>query len=169
MNIIRGAGEIRIMLNGDVIMKRIEGHEGCRLMPYYDTKGKLTIGIGRCIDTNPFTPEELLAVGDYQHGITKNAALMLLRNDIEKCLRLLESKIFFFKELDSERQYALIDLCFQLGIKGLLKFRKMLRYMRFRRWDEAAKECLNSKYASVDTPKRARRIAELIKTGRWKE
>ena len=160
---------INIENHFDWIARRLEFHEGCRLMPYRCTAGKLTIGIGRCIDTNPFTKEELQAVGDWKHGITKNAALMLLRNDIEKCLRLLESKIFFFKELDSERQYALIDLCFQLGIKGLLKFRKMLRYMRFRRWDEAAKECLNSKYASVDTPKRARRIAELIKTGRWKE
>ena len=111
------------MLNGDVIMKRIEGHEGCRLMPYYDTKGKLTIGIGRCIDTNPFTPEELRAVGDYQHGITKNAALMLLRNDIEKCLRLLESKIFFFKELDSEAICA-YRFVFSIGDKRAVEVSK---------------------------------------------
>ena len=156
------------MLSIDIIMKRIEGHESCCLMPYYDTMGKLTIGIGRCIETNPFTSEELRAVGDYWHGITRNAALMLLRNDIEKCSGLLGSKIVFFKALDGERQYALLDMCFQLGINGLLKFRKMLRHMRFRRWNEAAAECLNSQYAK-QTPARAKRIAELIKSGKWKK
>ena len=66
-------------------MRRLEFHEGCWLMPYRCTAGKLTIGVGRCIDTNPFTEEELKAVGDWKHGITRNAALMLLRNDIDRC------------------------------------------------------------------------------------
>ena len=52
-------------------MRRLEFHEGCRLMPYRCTAGKLTIGVGRCIDTNPFTEEELKAVGDWKHGITQ--------------------------------------------------------------------------------------------------
>ena len=66
-----------------------------------------------------------------------------------------------------ERQYALIDMCFQLGAYGVSKFKNMLSAMREGDWDKASKECLNSKYAR-QTPKRAERIAHLIKTGEWK-
>jgi hypothetical protein len=43
----------------------------------------------------------------------------------------------------------------------------MLSAMREGDWDKASKECLDSKYAKKDTPTRAKRIAYLIKTGKW--
>lgn len=147
------------------VARRLEFHEGCRLLPYRCTAGKLTIGIGRCIDTNPFTKEELQAVGDWKHGITRNAALMLLRNDIDRCKKELAG-LDFYAKLDLERQYALLDMCFQLGFNGLCGFKKMLEAMRWGKWDKAAAECLNSDYAR-QTPARAKRIARLIKEGIW--
>lgn len=150
----------------DWIIRRLEFHEGCRLMPYRCPAGKLTIGIGRCIDTNPFTKEELKAIGDWKSGITKNAAYMLLRNDINRCIEELKKTFNFFKNLDLERQYALLDMCFQLGIGGLSKFKKMLEAMKFGKWQKASEECLNSEYAR-QTPKRAKRIARLIREGIW--
>lgn len=150
------------------IAQRLIFHEGLRLMPYKDTLGFTTIGVGRCVDKNPFTEEELKAVGDWEHGITKNAAMMLLRNDILRCQAELKAKVPFFHKLDEERQYALLDLCFQLGIRGLLKFSRMLNAMRVGYWGSAAAECLNSQYAK-QTPARAKRIAKLIKEGRWEK
>ena len=145
---------------------RLIKHEGLKLSPYKCTAGKLTIGVGRCVETNPFTTEELKAIGDWQHGITKNAAIMLLKNDIEKCKMQLTSKIPFYCGLDKERQYALLDMCFQMGINGLLKFKNMLKALKNREYNRAAYECLNSSYAE-QTPNRAKRIANLIKTGVW--
>lgn len=167
---LRAAFFMEVKMIGDTggmdwIMRRLTFHEGLRLMPYKDTRGYLTIGVGRCIDTNPFKKEELKAVGDWKSGITKNAAMMLLRNDIERCINELKG-LSFFAKLDLERQYALLDMCFQLGIGGLLKFKKMLKAMEFEKWEEAARECLKSSYAE-QTPKRARRIARLIKEGIW--
>lgn len=147
-------------------MRRLEFHEGCRLLPYRCTAGKLTIGIGRCIEMNPFTKEELQAVGDWKHGITRNAALMLLRNDIDRCKNEL-SGLDFYAKLDLERQYALLDMCFQMGVRGFRRFKRLLKAVEQRNFELAAFECLTSKYAQ-QTPKRAKRIAQLLKTGVWK-
>ncbi len=156
------------MLTLDEVVQRLVYHEGVKLKPYKDTKGKLTIGVGRCIDTNPFTYEELKAVGDWKKGITKNAAFFLLRNDIRRASKECKSNIPFYEELNDDRRYALLDMCFQLGIGGLLGFKKMLAAMSIGNWIEAKEQCLDSKYAREDSPKRAERIARTIETGVFK-
>jgi len=150
------------------ILERIKFHEGLRLMPYRDNLGKLTIGIGRCIDTKPFTEDELRFVGDWKHGITLVAAYQLCRKDISQCQQQLNTLGFWYHNLDDERKYALIDMCFQLGFDGLKGFKNMLKNIEKRNWYGAYYECLNSKYAR-QTPTRAKRIAILLKTGRWYE
>ena len=157
------------MLDISEIISRLSFHEGCVLMPYICPAGKLTIGIGRNIDDNPFTVEELKVIGDdWKHGITKAQAYMLCRNDINRCIKQLKKGIPFFDNLDAERQYALIDLCFNMGIKSLKKFKKMLEAMGSSYYNRAAEELLNSKYAT-QVGVRAKRIAKLIETGRWEQ
>lgn len=154
------------MLDMNIIIDRLIYHEGLKLIPYKCPAGKWTIGVGRCIETNPFTYEELKAIGDsWQKGITKNAAIMLLRNDIEKCLEKLNTWEWY-KDLNDERQYALLDMCFQLGFEGLSRFTNMLKFMKMKLYPQASAECLNSKYAN-QTPKRAHMIAKLIEKSEW--
>ena len=148
------------------MIQRFVLHEGCVLTPYKCPAGYLTIGIGRNLETNPLTPEEKQVCGDWRHGITKNAAFYLLRNDLEKVKRECSKNIPFFYSLDAERKYALLDMAFNLGIKGLLQFKKMLEALGIGYYDKAAEECLNSRYAK-QTGKRAKRIANTIKTGRF--
>ena len=148
-------------------VQRLAMHEGIRLEPYICPAGYKTIGIGRNLETNPLTAEEKRVCGDYEHGITKQAAFYLLRNDIKRVTKECMKSIPFFSVLDNERQYALVDMCFNLGIKGLLKFKNMLRAMGAGYWEEASRECLNSKYAK-DVGIRAKRIAETIRTGRFR-
>lgn len=149
----------------DIIIKRLEFHESCVLKPYYCPTGHLTLGIGHNVEARPFTDEEKRAIGDWKKGITKNMAYMICRNDVNICLNQLKT-LSFWNQLDLERQYALLDMCFQLGFKGLCGFKKMLEAMRWGKWDKAAAECLNSDYAR-QTPARAKRIARLIKEGIW--
>jgi lysozyme len=149
----------------DTIIKRLEFHEGCVLKPYYCPTGHLTIGIGHNTEARAWTDEERKAIGDWKQGITKNMAYMICRNDVNLCLDKLKT-LDFWKSLDEERQYALIDLCFQLGWVGLKKFKKMLKALTVKDYLTAAAELLDSKYAT-QTPKRAKRIANLIKTGVW--
>ena len=72
----------------------------------------------------------------------------------------------FWYQLDDERQYALLDMCFNMGIKRLLGFKRMLNAMLIGDYRGAAKECLMSKYAK-DVGLRAVRISRLIETGVW--
>jgi lysozyme len=154
------------MLSNDEIIQRLVFHEGCVLKVYICPAGYPTIGVGRNLETNPLTNEELKVCGDYMHGITKNAAFYLLRNDIERVVKDCKKKISFWEQLDDERKYALLDMCFQLGLGGLLKFKNMLKAMGVGNFKEAAAQCLDSQYAK-QTPSRAKRIAKTIECGRF--
>lgn len=154
------------MIEQDEIISRLILHEGLNLKPYRCTAGYLTIGVGRNLIANPLTAEEKKVVGDWSKGITKNAALYLLRNDIKRTINDCKKNIRGWKDLDAERKYALFDMCFNMGIKRLLQFKKMLGDMEIGNFRGAAKECLNSKYAK-DVGLRAIRIARTIEKGEF--
>lgn len=147
--------------------ERLIAHEGLRLKPYRDNRGFLTIGVGRCLDKNPFSADELQLVGNWRQGISQAAAMQLLQNDVERLLKNLASRLDFWPRLDDERQYALLDMAFQMGMGGLLKFCKMLAAIREQNWDEASRQCLDSDYGRRYR-KRAHEIAALLKCGAQK-
>lgn len=153
------------MISYEDIQKRLMLHEGCVDHVYICPKGYKTIGIGRNLVTNPLTPKEKEVVKDL-NKISVEQALFLLKNDVKRCTKDLINNISFYYQLDDERQYALLDMCFNMGIKKLLGFKRMLNAMLIGDYRGAAKECLMSKYAS-DVGKRAQRIARLIETGVW--
>lgn len=148
--------------------ERLILHEGMRLKPYRCPAGKLTIGAGRNLEDNPLRPEEAEYLGrvSLQDGISREEALFLLHNDIRRTEALCRDKIPFWNMLDDERQYALLDMAFNLGIGGLLKFGKMLAALERQNYPAAAAACRQSAYAR-QTGKRAQRIARLIETGEW--
>ena len=117
------------MIDMNEKIQRLVMHEGIRLKPYYCTRGKQTIGVGRNLDDNPLTEEEKRVCGDWEKVITKQAAFYLLRHDIEKTEKECKSKIAIYEALDDERQYALLDMAFNMGVAGVLKFKKMLMAM----------------------------------------
>lgn len=157
------------MSNEFDIIQRLVVNESLRLKPYRCTEGKLTIGVGRCVDTNPLTDEEVCYIGHNcrEKSITEEQAIYLLKHDVEGVKNNLDKRLPWWRKLDDERKYALIDMGFQLGISGLCKFKNMLAAMASGDFEKASKECLNSAYAK-QTPARAERIARLIKTGEWK-
>lgn len=154
------------MILYDEIQRRLMLHEGCVNHVYICPAGYKTIGIGRNLEANPLTPKEKAFVGNISEGITVEKAVFLLKNDVRRCIEALNKNISFFFQLDDERQYALLDMCFNMGIKKLLGFKRMLNAMLIGDYRGAAKECLMSKYAK-DVGKRAQRIARLIETGVW--
>lgn len=125
-------------------------HEGLRLKPYRDTKGILTIGIGRNLEDRGITPDE---------------AAILLDNDISDTIRALSRAIPWFDSLDVVRQRALVDMGFNLGVAGLLKFRKMLAALARKDYIDASQEALDSKWAKDVGPRRSGTIARMLATG----
>ena len=152
------------MINMEEIINRLILHEGLKLKPYKCPAGFLSIGVGRNLITNPLTVQEQKVVGDLSQGITYEMAIYLLRHDIKRVMEECRSCFSFWKHLDAERKYALLDMCFNLGLRRLMGFKKMLNSLEIGDYRGAAKECLNSKYAK-DVGKRAERIAKTFETG----
>ena len=133
------------------IREQLIRDEGRHLIVYRCPRGKLTIGVGRNLE---------------DRGITHAEALYLLDNDIADFTRELVAVIPWAAPLDDARFGALLNMAFNLGVEGLTDFKKMLLAIRYERWDEAAKELLDSVYAR-QVGDRARRLARQIETGVW--
>lgn len=123
--------------------------EGFRSNPYRDTVGKLTIGYGRNLD---------------DVGISQQEAELMLCNDIQKSISDLQAHLSWFDALSDNRQKALVEMAFQMGITGLLNFVNMLRDMQNGDYKSAMQEALKSKWA-LQVPRRAARVADLILNG----
>ena len=130
--------------------------EGTKAAAYNDSLGFLTIGVGRLIDSRKpgsgLRPDEI----DY-----------LLRNDINDRTQALTKALPWFSALDDARRGVLINMAFQLGTAGLLGFKSTLALAAAGKYAEAAEQMLKSKWAA-QTPARAKRLAEQMKTGEWK-
>ena len=124
-------------------------HEGMRQFPYKCTSGKLTIGIGRNLD---------------DRGITEAEAGFLLGNDIDDFQDRLTREIPWMVELDAVRQRVLLDMAFNLGVPGLLKFKRTLAAIRGKEYDRAAAMMLDSRWAT-QVGQRAKRLSRMMATG----
>ena len=138
----------------DALMNRIKTllvrHEGIRLKPYRCSAGKLTIGIGRNLD---------------DRGITQKEAYAMLGRDILDCERWLIDEIpEIYNNLNEVRQSVLLNMCFNLGIKGLLGFNNTLSFIAAGDWERAANGMLASKWAK-QVGRRAIELAEMMRKG----
>jgi len=133
---------------------QIKQDEGLVLHSYADTLGYATIGYGRLVDQRK------------GGGISEDEALYLLKNDVNARLNVLENAIDFFARLDDARKAVLLNMSFQLGITGLLKFKNTLAKIEMGDYDGAADNMLKSLWAR-QTTNRAGRLAEQMRTGQW--
>jgi lysozyme len=120
------------MVDRSKILAMLKGHEDVALKPYRDTVGKLTIGIGRNLD---------------DRGISFAEAEYLCNNDIDEVTGQLQHSLQWFDSAPEPVQLVLIDMCFNMGIAGLLEFRKTLDLLQTGQYQLAAQEMLNSKWA----------------------
>lgn len=136
-------------MNFRALIDQLVIDEGMRLKPYKDSVGKLTIGIGRCIE---------------DIGITESEAKTLLENDIARVCADLDRKIPEWRSWSDRRQQAIANMTFNLGIGGVMKFTDMLANMKAGHWDLAALDAVDSKWAK-QVGDRAVRIAAMLKEG----
>ena len=133
------------------IKAQLVRHEGLRLKPYRCTAGKLTIGIGRNLD---------------DCGISQSEAYVMLINDIMNCEKQLQAKIpDIYNGLDEVRKSVLLNMCFNLGINGLLGFKNTLAFIKAGDWERAANNMLVSRWAK-QVGCRAIELSELMRKGK---
>lgn len=137
----------------DSLLRMLKRQEGVSKFAYEDHLGYITVGVGRCLD-----PEMGL-------GLSDDEINYLLRNDIERCYS--ELSVFsWFYDLNQTRQEALVSMLFQLGLTKFLGFKKALKYIAEGKYEQAAKEMLDSRWAE-QTPNRANEISYMIETGQY--
>lgn len=169
---IFGVKPVKPIIDDAVCMQRLMLNEGMRNKAYYDTKGKLTIGIGRNLDDNPLTEEEICYIGHNARGkaITNEQACYLCRNNLKAVKADLDRELPWWRDLCVDRQFVLIDMCFNMGIgnnyKGLLSFHKTLSSIAQGFYITAAEQLMQSKYAK-QVGIRAERNAYALRTGEW--
>lgn len=133
------------------LLRQLETHEGLRLTPYRCTSGKLTIGYGRNLEDRGVTPEE---------------ARRMLRGDALQALHQVQRALPWTANLNAARRGVLAAMAFNMGINGLLGFKRMLSRLESGDYQAAAREMLDSRWHEQVGP-RAHVLAGQMRTGRW--
>jgi lysozyme len=133
-------------------LRRDEGtkrNRAGRHVVYTDTVGKRTVGYGRNLD---------------DRGLSDGEAAMLLQNDIAEHWAALVRALPWMAREDEVRQRAGLNLAFNLGIAGLLKFDATLALWEAGERKAAAARLLGTPYAK-QVGDRAKRVARMIADG----
>lgn len=135
-------------MNAQRVAQQLLIDEGLRLRPYRCTAGKLTIGVGRNLE---------------DRGISEAEAGMLLQHDIEDFWGRLVVALPWVMAAPEPVQEALLNMCFNLGLGGLLSFKQTLALIQAGQYAEAAKAMLQSKWAG-QVGERAERLAVMVRS-----
>lgn len=138
-----------------LLFRWLQAEEGYREHVYTDTEGYPTIGFGHRV-----IPDDVI-----QSPVSRANAERMLRSDCTKTIT--EAHRYFGKALSCVsgwRRLALLAMAFQIGARGVSKFRLMLTAIEHKDWTTASAEALDSLWAK-QTPKRAKRTADCILTG----
>lgn len=147
----------------DKAAKMLKFDEGVRFKPYLCPAGKKTIGVGHNIEANPLPPNlknELEQTG----VLSFQSVECLLEKDIDEAIA--GAKDIFGKLWNSfseARQLAILNMIYAMGTYGLLKWNNTIKHIRAGEWAAASECVLDSKWAKVQAPGRARRVATLMK------
>jgi len=139
----------------DELKKQLIRDEGVVEHAYQDHLGYWTIGVGRLIDKRK------------GGKLRPNEIEFLLENDITDREQELTKRIPWFTKLDKARQGVLLNMSFQMGVEGLLGFKNTLKMVETGKYEDAARGMLQSLWAR-QTPERAKRLSEQMRTGVWK-
>lgn len=143
----------------DIALKILEIEEDFSETPYYDTERIPTYGHGFvCGEKNDPLPKISISKED---SLKRLKALTAAN---EKTFQNNPDLYSAYEKCNEVRRAVLLSMAHQVGIYGVIGFRKMLAAITKRDWEKAAKECLNS-LAARQTPKRYVRNAGMLKFG----
>ena len=137
------------------LVAQLKRHEGVKSHAYKCTANMITVGVGRNIDENGGI------------GLSDDEINYLLENDIKRCKQELIA-LSWFTDLDSVRQDALVNLCFNLGLTRLMGFNNAMAAMAEGDYERAADKFYDSRWAK-QVKSRADEVCEMVRTGRYPE
>ena len=151
------------------LIQKITEHEGFSELPYIDPL------VARYPEENGIPTEDMIIIEKHFHKlkvtfgigqtvISREAAQSAINIDLysEYINPLLRAKPIVAR-LSESKQLALYDMAYNLGVNGLLQFKRMWLALENGHDEEAAQELLDSKYAR-QLPQRAMENAMLIRS-----
>ena len=129
------------------LLESIKKHEGFVEHVYQDSLGIDTIGYG-------FAIKDLILDEDIAEDI--------LMRKLEKLKRNANSRFQWLEDMPQEVQAVVLNMCYQLGVTGVSKFRKAISALQERDWSEAADEMLDRLWAR-QTPNRAKELSDIVR------
>ena len=129
------------------LLEKIKHHEGFVEHVYDDSLGIPTIGYG-------FAIKDLILDEDIAEDI--------LMRKLERLKRNANSRFNWLEDMPVEVQEVILNMCYQLGITGVSKFRKAISALQEGEWSEAADEMLDSLWAK-QTPNRAKELSDIVR------
>lgn len=139
------------------LIKLIELEEGWRNTPYYCSENYPTIGYGfKLAGKNAPLPDFILpkSAGDVW--------LLELLEKLEKSF----IKYNWYNTLNSPQQAIILSMAYQMGVKGVLNFKNMIKAISNGDYSTASDEMMNSRWAK-QTYERATRHAIQLSSDEW--
>ena len=133
----------------ETLEEQLIRHEGYRQFPYKCSAGVLTVAIGRNLK---------------DRGISEDEAKYMLHNDITICKQELNLLYPIVNRLNEARHNVLINMCFNIGIVRLGKFKRMWAALEVGNYNEAARQMMDSRWAT-QVGKRADELAGIMEKG----
>lgn len=149
-------------------IKQLKRHEGFRAKLYHCTEGRLTIGYGYNLDANPANLPGVEITAYKNLGMSERRAAQLLSAVVAGITRDLYQKLPWIVRLNEARQAVLVNMAYNLGIDGLLKFKRTLGLIEHGDYDNAADAMLQSKWAG-QVKGRAVELAEQMRKGKFSD
>jgi len=137
----------------ELFKSQLKEDEGIKDTVYPDTEGHLTVGVGH----------KVLAADNLKLGsvIDEDTLDRMLSSDASDAISNAISLVDDWEGLPSNVKYALSNMTFQLGKRGLSKFTETLDLVNAGDYKAASIEMLDSKWAK-QTPNRAKKMAGLM-------
>ena len=136
-------------------------YEGKVLHAYLCSEHHKTVGIGhKVLETDAENRLYIYGAGDDvadDQSISEGRCYELFQEDVQVAIGGCERIYGNWEELPQEAQHILVNMCFQLGQRGLSKFKNFKVAIEDYQWQRAAEEMLDSRWAK-QTPERAERL-----------
>lgn len=135
-------------MNRDKLLASIQRAEGFSALPY-DDRGDISIGYGRNLTRNPLTPQE---------------GVYLMQRPFEAAIDSAPTTVKNYATLTDAQQNVLVEMVYNLGLGGVLKFKKMRAAIESGDFNLAAVEMMDSAWAK-QVGSRALKLAEQMRDG----
>ena len=129
------------------LIESIKKHEGYVGIVYKDSLGIDTIGYG-------------FAIKDLE--LDEDICEIILERKLKELETRVNLKFKWFIYMPQEIKDVVMEMCYQLGVGGVSKFKKTIAYLQNKQWEEASVEMLDSLWAK-QTPNRAKELSNRVK------